>query len=130
MILVLYFRFFSQNRRGRGLFFEGVSKYFEKVEMMWSNFEKRATRRTDQASRTVACTRLKIHLFAFGAFRGDVSGVAFVAVLFERIFGVVYEPLWPGDAIRANGASEAICVKLHILHETDTLIIACVWTGQ
>ena len=52
-----------------------------------------------------------------------------MAVLFERIFGVVYEPLWPGDAIRANGASEAICVKLHILHEIDILIIACVWTG-
>jgi len=64
---------------------------------------------TDAALRTYDC------LFAFGAFRRDVSGVAFVAVLFERIFGVVYEPLWPGDAIRANGASEAICVKLHIL---------------
>ena len=26
------------------MFFEGVQKYFEKVEMMWSNFKKRATR--------------------------------------------------------------------------------------
>ena len=60
------------------------------------------------------------HLFAFEAFRRDISGVAFVAVLFERILGVIYEPLWPGYAILAEGASEAIRVKLHILHKRNT----------
>ena len=33
-------RFFFQNLGGRGVFLEGVQKYFEKVEMMWSNFQK------------------------------------------------------------------------------------------
>ena len=41
-------RFFFQNLGGRGVFLEGVQEYFEKVEMMWSNFQKardaRATR--------------------------------------------------------------------------------------
>jgi len=67
------------------------------------------------AAVTDAALRTNDGLFAFGAFRRDVFGVAFVAVLFERILGVVYEPLWPGYAIRADGTSEAIRVKLHIL---------------
>ena len=42
-------RFFFRNLGGRGVFFEGVPKYFEKVEMMWSNFKEARDARTSRS---------------------------------------------------------------------------------
>ena len=53
VIVVMYFTNFFCKIRGAGVcFFGGVQKYFEKVEMMWSNFQKTRDARRDATRAT------------------------------------------------------------------------------